>query len=81
MKTAYITKPFGNKIAVLRVTAHYPRGLMVTKAANQASADYYVIRQLAEDHKNRLAKVRDYLAERAARVPVVAEPSNQIEMF
>lgn len=80
-KQTFITKMLGGKIAVLRITHHYPKGTLVAKCRTQADADNLIMRQTAEDAANRLARVQDYLVERAARPAVVAVPSNQLEMF
>lgn len=81
-KATYITKPIGDRIAVFRVTRHYPRGVLVTKCRNQVSADDLIRRTIAEDRENRAARVADYLAERAARpAPAPLHDPNQLSLF
>lgn len=81
-KSRYITQQVGDRVAVLRVTRHYPRGLLMVKCRTYAIADDLIERQVAEDNANRRERVADYLADRAARpAPAPIVDPNQLCLF
>lgn len=80
-KTQYITKQVGTKVAVLRVDRFYPYGRLVTKCRSQAQAEDLIARQTAEDAENRMTRVRDYLAERAARPAPTPKVDDQMTLL
>ena len=78
------------KVAVYQYSRHYPRGVFWAKIRSEEEAKAYIARQLIEDAENRMARVADYLAERAMRpAPVKADTgqlvvkadTGQLEMF
>lgn len=83
MKRTFSTLPSkeAGKVAVYEHSAFYPKGQFVGKHRSQNHADLWISRQVAEDLETRAAKIAAYLAERAARVPVAAEVSNQLDLF
>lgn len=83
MKRTFSTLPSkdAGKVAVYEHNAFYPNGKFVWKHRSQNHADLWIARQVAEDKDTRAAKVADYLAARAARAPIVAEVSNQLNLF
>lgn len=81
-KRTFKIKPLERgKVGVYQYSRNYPRGVFWAKASSEEQAKAYIARQLIEDAENRMARVADYLAERAMRPAPVKADTGQLVMF
>jgi hypothetical protein len=81
MKRRFYVKPLAKPTKTMKVGIFDARyRSLVSKVSCEAAAALWIEQQTAEDRANRLWRVRDYLAERAKRVPAVAEAADDSQL-